>query len=703
MSVIPKVDQKVKSVIDKLPEGYSEDDFLELFKKEYQEDYEKCWKVFLKEERDTKPGKHHPMQHPDKHIKNALKSYLSRNEHKQKGNNGIMKHLCAILFVFIAATANASDFEVDGIYYNILSEDDRMVEVASAERDANIYVPRTVTNDSKTYLVTAIGNKAFTDSGVKSIDMRYVTTIGDEAFYDCGALTSVSMPSVTTIGDSAFYLCRSLSSVSMPSATTIGNKAFYLCRSLSSVEMPSVKTIGDEVFCLCDALTSISIPQSCTSIGLNPFAGCTALKEIVVDENNPNYSSVDGVLYDKDKTTIISWPTAEGNIVIPQSVTKISSWALIQCFSLRSVDMSSVKTIGDEAFYNCVSLSSVEMPEVLTIGGGAFNLCSALTSVSMPMATTIGDNAFDFCDNLTSVEMPEVTTIGNSAFRDCNYLKSVEMPEVTTIGNSAFYNCLRLSSVKMPSVKTIGDMAFYDCSLKTDSMPSVTTIGNSAFCYCGALSSVYMPSVKTIGEKAFYNCLGLSSVYMPSVKTIGDEVFYLCETLESVDMSDVSTIGEYAFYDCKSLSSVNIPISATTIGKGAFSLCYSLASVYCHWEEPLECDPLFTDEIFMNATLYVPTGTVDAYRSVYPWSEFINIEERDYSGIADATASEVVIKVIDGAITVEGGVGMASAPVVEVYSTGGLCIYRGTDSSIGGLPRGVYVVKVGNTVQKVAL
>ena len=139
------------------------------------------------------------------------------------------------------------------------------------------------------------------------------------------------------------------------------------------------------------------------------------------------------------------------------------------------------------------------------------------------------------------------------------------------------------------------------------------------------------------------------------------------------------------------------------IGDYAFDECSSLTSVYCYWEQPLECEPEFTSEVLMNATLYVPTGTIDAYRSVDPWRWFINIEEGNYSGIADATASEVTIKVIDGVITVEGGVGTASAPVVEVYSAGGQCVWRGTDSSIGGLTHGVYVVKVGDTVQKVAL
>ena len=139
------------------------------------------------------------------------------------------------------------------------------------------------------------------------------------------------------------------------------------------------------------------------------------------------------------------------------------------------------------------------------------------------------------------------------------------------------------------------------------------------------------------------------------------------------------------------------------IGDYAFTGCSGLTSVYCHWEQPLECYPQFEETVLTDAVLYVPTGTVDAYRSVYPWSGFINIVERDYSGIADATAPEVVIKVIDGAISIEGGDGTASAPVVEVYSAGGGCVYRGTDSSIGGLGHGIYVVRVGGTVQKVAL
>ena len=168
-------------------------------------------------------------------------------------------------------------------------------------------------------------------------------------------------------------------------------------------------------------------------------------------------------------------------------------------------------------------------------------------------------------------------------------------------------------------------------------------------------------------------------------------------------MPSVTTIGVWAFYGCSALTSVDIPASVTIIGNNAFSECSGLTSVYCHWEQPLECAPNFYETVLENAILYVPKGTIDAYRSVDPWRWFINIEEGNYSGIADTPGSGLSVKVIDGAISIEGGDGAASAPVVEVYSAGGQCIYRGTDSSIGGLGHGIYVVRVGGMVQKVAL
>ena len=522
-----------------------------------------------------------------------------------------MKHLFTMLLALIAATASAQAFEKGGIYYRVLSEDDRTVEVISGadEYKGDIVIPEEVIYDSKVYLVT---------------------TIGDYAFYLCDALTSVSMPSVTTIGDGAFNYC--------------------------------------------EALTSVHIPASCTSIAGNPFPGCESLEEIVVDENNPNYSSMDGVLYDKYMSTLIACPGKKSSIDMSSSVT----------------------TIGDGAFYACRALTSVHIPESCTsIVGNPFQKCESLEEI------VVDENN----PNYSSMDGVLYDKYMSTLIACPGKKSSIDMSSsVTTIGDGAFSFCRALTSVSMPSVTTIGEYAFYRCyALTSVSMPSVTTIGKEAFMYCDALTSVSMPSVTTIGEEAFYACHALASVSMPSVTTIGYGAFSSCDGLTSVSMPSVTTIGDGAFWYCSALTSVDIPASVSTIGIGAFDRCSSLTSVYCHWVEPLECDPWFTDEVLENAILFVPRETVDAYRSVKPWSDFANIVEARYSGIADTPGSGLSVKVIDGVIVVEGGDSTASAPVVEVYSAGGVCVYRGTDSSIGGLPRGVYVVKVGGTVQKVAL
>ena len=328
--------------------------------------------------------------------------------------------------------------------------------------------------------VTSIGEYAFYNcTSLTSVTIpNSVTSIGEYTFYNCTSLTSVAIPdSVTSIGEYAFSHCTSLTSVTIPdSVTSIGRYAFYYCTSLTSVTIPdSVTSIGDGAFSYCESLTSVTIPDSVTSIGWHAFDGCTSLTGIWVAEGNSHYASdASGVLFNKDKTTLVQCPGAFAAYTIPNSVTSIGADAFSYCRSLTSVTIpDSVTSIGESSFYKCTSLTSVTIPDSVTsIGYKAFGSCESLTSVTIPdSVTSIGDGAFSCCTSLTSVTIPNsVTSIGDSAFYDCTSLTSVTIPNsVTIIGVAAFSCCTSLTSVTIPdSVTIIGGSAFFDCDNLTD-------------------------------------------------------------------------------------------------------------------------------------------------------------------------------------------------------------------------------------------
>ena len=214
-----------------------------------------------------------------------------------------------------------------------------------------------------------------------------------------------------------------------------------------------VTTIGYDAFFNCDSLTSVTIPDSVTTIGSGAFQYCLSLTAIEVSSENANYSSDNnGILYNKDKTTLIQAPGAiQGTFTIPDSVTTIGDSAFAHCYNLTSVTIpGSVTTIGDDAFQTCSSLTSVTIPDsVTTIGDSAF-ACTSLTSVTIPdSVTTIGDNTFLYCYSLTSVTIGDsVTIISSFMFDGCSNLTSVTIPgSVTSIGYRAFYWCNDLTDV----------------------------------------------------------------------------------------------------------------------------------------------------------------------------------------------------------------------------------------------------------------
>ena len=246
------------------------------------------------------------------------------------------------------------------------------------------------------------------------------------------------------------------------------------------------------------------------------FRFCTNLESINVDVNNNIYSSIDGVLFNKEQDKIIFFPyNKSDSYEIPDSVTSIGALVFCDCSSLESVTIpNSVTSIGAWAFCACSSLESVTIPNSVTnIDIGAFCACSSLESITIPNSVTnIGESAFESCSSLESITIPNrVTRIDDSTFWGCSSLESITIPNsVTSIGAWAFCACSSLESVTIPnSVTNIDIGAFADCSsLESITIPnSVTSIGESAFENCENLKSVYLPNKNfEIGEQAFgYN------------------------------------------------------------------------------------------------------------------------------------------------------------------------------------------------------
>ncbi len=387
----------------------------------------------------------------------------------------------------------------------------------------------------------------------------------------------------------------------------------------------NVTSIGDDVFNECANITSITIPSSVTSIGDEVFEDCSDLSSITVDADNPDFSSVNGVLFSKDKMELIQYPigSTQTAYAIPNSVTSIGDLAFWDAADLMSITFPSSVTSfgygaidgtgylqnysGDFAVINNILVDYIGTDSVVTIpdnvtaiGNGAFAWNSDLTSVTIPNGvTSIEKWAFSSCTSLVSVNISNsVTSIGQWVFDGCTSLQNitVDSGNPNYISDSGIlFSKDKTQLIQVPSgsthtsytipdsVTSIGDDAFENLiSLKSVTIPnSVTSIGNDSFYDCENLTSVTIPSsVTNIGISAFSGT-GLTSVTIPnSITAIQDYTFGWCEDLASVSIPDsVTSIGSSAFYDCESLTSATIPNSVTNIGDSAFAQCVSLTSI----------------------------------------------------------------------------------------------------------------------------
>ena len=499
--------------------------------------------------------------------------------------------LTLIMSLFITTMAFAYDVEIDGIYYNLNTEN-KTAEVTAGSSRSVVYIiiPTSISYNSETYSVTSIG---------------------EDAFILCSSLISITIPnSVTSIGEEAFYHCTSLSSITIPNnVTSIGNSAFKSCSSLTSITIPnSVTSIGEKAFESCYGLTSITIPSSVTSIGGSAFYNTPWLN------NQPDGCVYAGSCLYKYKGKM----PKNTHIDIKEGTTQICSEAFQYCYSLTSITIpNSVTSIGNSAFESCSSLTSttIEATTPPSLGRIAFsfnqgnfiyipdNTLSAYKSawgtkyvyinnensltVNVETPGTLSDLIFDAGQRPAFVAKLKITGTLNDDDFTCmretmTSLVDIDLSEITNTTGVKFENKKNLVKITLPN--------------------NLTSIGNSAFDDCESLLSITIPSsIISIGNYAFYSCKTLAHITIPN---------------------NVISIGKDAFSFCYGLTSIAIPNSVTSIGDGAFGYC-TLDTIFCFSKTPPTANNLGANT--KTCKLIVPQDSYNAYLRHSYWGQFLSI------------------------------------------------------------------------------
>ncbi len=319
---------------------------------------------------------------------------------------------------------------------------------------------------------------------------------------------------------------------------------------------------------------------------------------------------------------------AQNNVITYTATTKLTETTILDANGLHTNAFN--VAITSHSFSNGTGTITFAS-DVTKIGDYAFSGCDGLTSVTIPNSvTTIGNDAFSYCDGLTSVIIPNfVTSIGDYAFYSCDGLTSITIGiSVTTIGYGAFWSCNGLTSITIPnSIKTIEGRAFRLCTgLISVSIPSsVTTIKDAAF--HGVNNIVYSGTAtgSPWGAKCVNGYVEGYLVYSNNSKTM------LCGCSSAATggitiPNSVTSIGEDAFLYCSDLTSVTIGNSVTSIGEEAFYGCSGLTSITCEAVRPPICGRSCFYQVSTSIPVYVPAGSVDAYKQADEWKNFYNIQ-----------------------------------------------------------------------------
>ena len=560
------------------------------------------------------------------------------------------------MMLAISLPSFAHDFEVDGIYYDILSSTNKTVEVTfqgniydsyTNEYTGSVTIPETVTYSGKTYSVTSIGNSAFRDcSGLTEVTIpNSVTSIGDYAFRECRSLTSITIPnSVTSIGESAFRYCSGLTSVTIPnSVTSIGNYTFCYCSGLTSVTIGnSVTSIGNYAFCCCSGLTSVTIPNSVTSIGEYAFEICSSLTSVTI-----------------------------GN-----SVTSIGDRAFYGCISLIYVDYNAKNLLNVGGSTNLSYAKFIIVGEdVETIPAGIINSSAATTIISKNTIPPVCDsNAFSSVNkSKCTLYVPTTSYVdywSAEVWKEFANIKPlIEVSEIS-LGSENYKietgESLQINANIAPSEASIMDLIW------TSSNPEIATVSSTGK-VVGILPGEVTITARTIdGSNLIASCT-------VTVETV---------LAESIKLSQTEV--ELAPYETVVLTYTILPKNTTN---KSVTWSYSDESIATF---KVNNDGSATVLMLKDDKVVITVTTNDG--SNLSASCVVG----KISGVEDVYVEEVAVTVEDGEIVVKNVTG-----IVTVYNITGIAVANeiadGNEVRFDNLQPGVYIVVVNNKSVKVVL
>ena len=520
------------------------------------------------------------------------------------------------------------------------------------------------------------------------------------------------------------------------------------------------RVIADRAFLGYFSTTSLTIPSSVVNIGTRAFSSLYELTDIQVESGNPAYLSENGVLYDADKTILLHYPRVkkDDTLTIPSSLRYIGEYVFEGCDYLTTIEWNAVNFqdfISSSDAPNCKYVSTLVIGEgVEHIPAYLCNkFSSTLRSLTIPSTvTSVGQDAFAECGNLTvyknysQLRLPDflitnspnlkelVSPITGFYFFSLEDLSSITGLKSLIVHSAGeyynwIYDCIlsfanlqqnTLTCFDIESISTyydtfIPDKCFLDFTLlETAKVPNnLVSIGYRAFENCRVLREVTIPATVTeIDDSAFDNCRSLSAVHFGgsteeqaddpaasqcALQRIGNWAFYNCHQLQELNIPEgVTEIGDAAFYGCSYLEDLVLPSSLQTIGDNCFSLCSKLGRIIVNAAVPPVVEAKTFYEVDRSIPVYVPKGSLEAYKADAYWSEFRLLDD-DPATVLSPEADNSGCYAANGMIFNPNGVSL------NVYNLQGVLIYTGNATKIEMPAKGVYILKTPTATEKVVL